>query len=108
MGDAYASCRRAPTELSVLLIGTSALAVLAIATFTLPYITRRTQIGALAILAAVLGLVLVVIADLDGKYDGLIRVENEDFVIVEELMSPRYESRYPGQPLPCDTEGLPV
>jgi hypothetical protein len=56
-----------PREVELLLLGTSAVAVLGIATFTLPYVSRRTQIGALSVLAVVLALVLLVIADLDRK-----------------------------------------
>jgi hypothetical protein len=97
-----------PREVELLLLGTSALAVLGIATFTLPYVSRRTQIGALSVLAVVLAMVLLVIADLDRKYDGLIQIENEDFLIADELLSPRYAERFPDQRLPCDESGLPT
>jgi hypothetical protein len=83
-------------------------AVLGIATFTLPYVSRRTQIGALSVLAVVLALVLLVIADLDRKYDGLIQIENEDFLIADELLSPRYAERFPDRRLPCTDSGLPI
>jgi hypothetical protein len=97
-----------PREVELLLLGTSAVAVLGIAAFTLPYVSRRTQIGALGVLAAVLAVVLVVIADIDRKYDGLIQIENEDILIADELLSPRYAERFPDQRLPCDESGLPT
>jgi hypothetical protein len=97
-----------PREMELLLLGTSAVAVLGIATFTLANVSRRTQIGALSVLAVILALVLVTIDDLDRKYDGLIQIENEDFLIADELLSPRYAERYPDQPLPCDERGLPI
>ena len=59
-------------------------------------------------LAVILALVLVTIDDLDRKYDGLIQIENEDFLIADELLGPRYAERYPDQPLPCDERGLPI
>lgn len=97
-----------PSELQWLLLGTSALAVLAIATFTLPYASRRVQIGSLVILASVLGLVQVAIIDLDGKYSGLIQIENTDFIIADNLLAPCYLERFPDQPLPCDERGLRI
>ena len=96
-----------PTELELLLLMTSALAVLGIAAFTLPYVSRRTQIGALAVLTTVLGVVLISIVDLDTKYEGFIQMENQDFLIADQLLTPRYAARYPDRVLPCDAVGLP-
>lgn len=97
-----------PVELQLLLLGTSALAVLGIAAFTLPYVSRRTQIGALVVLTTVLGVVLLSIVDLDTKYEGFIQMDNADFLLTDQLLTPRYEARFPAQALPCDAVGLPI
>jgi hypothetical protein len=97
-----------PTEVSLLLLGTSALAIGAIAAFTLPYVSRRTQIGALIVLTMVLGAVQLTIVDMDAKYTGFIEVDNRDFVLTDELLTERFEQRYPDQQLPCDAVGSPT
>jgi hypothetical protein len=97
-----------PTEVSLLLLGTSALAIGVIAAFTLPYVSRRTQIGALIVLTVVLGAVQLTIVDMDAKYTGFIEVDNRDFVLTDQVLTERFEQRYAGQQLPCDAVGSPT
>lgn len=97
-----------PVEITALLLLTSTLAVAGIAAFTLPYVNRRTQFGALIVLAGVLGLLQVAIIDMDRKYDGFIKVPPDDFVLAADTLTPRYEARFPGAPLPCDVQGRAV
>lgn len=97
-----------PEEIKLLLLVISAVAILAIATFTLPYVARRVQIGALLALALCLGLVQAAIIDMDGKYDGLIQVQPTEFHLADALMVPRFEARFPAAALPCDAQGLPA
>lgn len=97
-----------PEPVPVTLVGTSALAVFGIAAFTLPYVSRRTQAGALIVLTGVLATVQIAIIDMDRKYDGLIRVEPQDFVIAEQALTDRCNQRYGDATVPCDDQGLPA
>lgn len=97
-----------PTEMQFLLLGVGAVAVLGIAAFTLPYVSRRTQAGALIVLSTALGLVMITIYDLDTRYSGAIMVEPESFEIAVDLMNAQYSERFPEAVLPCDTSGLPI
>ncbi|HYN30531.1 MAG TPA: hypothetical protein VES95_11805 [Dermatophilaceae bacterium] len=97
-----------PLQISLLLLGVSGVAIAGIAAFTLPYVSRRTQIGALVTLTVVLGLVQVTILDLDRKYDGVIQVQPEDFRIAGQFLVTRYDERFPEVPLPCDASGRPA
>ncbi len=93
-----------PRAVSWLMLGVSAVAVLSIATFTLPCVARRVQIGALALLALVFASVQIAIVEIDAKYDGVIRVKPGEMRLVGRLMEERFE----GQTLPCDAEGRPL
>lgn len=97
-----------PVEISALLLLVSGIAVLSISTFTLRTVSRRTQVGALLVLTAVLGGVQVAILDLDSHYDGSITMLNTDFVMVEEQLTQRFKADHPGQSLPCAADGAPT
>lgn len=94
-----------PNEIKFLLVMSASLGILALATFTLGYVSRTVQIGVLSILALVFILFLAAITDMDRPYDGLIAVSNEDITRVSASMVEDYEALYPGEPLPCDESG---
>ena len=89
----------------VLMLAIGCAAIFAIATFTLPYVSRRVQIGALAVLVVAVGGLLLTIKDLDGKYDGWSKVEPTDLRSVDELITVKFRRTYPAVRLPCDAEG---
>lgn len=97
-----------PMEVQILLLGLSALAVFGIAAFTLPYVHRRVQAGALIVVVLGLGAVQLTIVDLAGRYSGQIQVGTADYEIAETIIVERFEMRYPDTDLPCDAEGLPT
>ncbi len=97
-----------PEAIQLLLLAISATAILGIAAFTLPYVARRVQLGALIALTLSLGLVQAVIIDMDNKYDGIIQVHPTELELADSLMTPRFEARFPSTPLPCDVTGLPT
>ncbi len=93
-----------PKPLFWLMLGVSAVAVLSIATFTLPYVRRRVQIGALTLLTLVFAAVQIAILEIDGKFDGVIRLEPEEMRLAARLM----EEKLHGLAPPCDAEGRPL
>lgn len=94
-----------PTPLKFLLIVTASAGLFALATFTLPNVRRRVQIGVLITLGGVFTLFLVAMADLDRPYDGAIALPPRDITRVSEDLLEDYREEYPGTPLPCDDTG---
>jgi hypothetical protein len=94
-----------PTLLYWLLIASAAIGVFALATFTLPYVSRRVQFGVLVLLAVLLSLFIGMIRDLDRPYDGLISVEATDMTRVAGDLAEDWAEDHPGIPLPCDDRG---
>ncbi len=94
-----------PTELKFLLVLSASLGILALATFTLGYVSRRVQIGVLSILALVFVLFLAAISDMDRPYDGVIAAPPEDITRVAGELLEDYQEMYPQDPLPCDNTG---
>ena len=94
-----------PVELTLLLLGISALGVFSLAAFTLPYVSRRVQVGALLVLVTALGGMQLMLVEIDGKYDGVVAVEPTDLRAANELMTAKFEAKTPGDELPCDDQG---
>lgn len=94
-----------PTLLFWLLIASAAIGVFALATFTLPYVSRRVQVGVLVLLAVLLGLFIGMIRDLDQPYDGLISVDATDMTRVAGDLAEDCAEDHPGTALPCDDQG---
>jgi len=97
-----------PPVVTGLMLGISAAALLAIATFTLPYVSRRVQFGALVVMATVFAGMQITIHEIDGKFDGVIEVEPTDIEIVREALTVQFAELYPDEALPCDADGNPV
>lgn len=97
-----------PIELKFLLIFTASIGIFALATFTLPSVRRRVQIGALTGLAIVFVLFLAVITDMDESYSGIVSVPPVDIVRVAGDLLEDYQEEYPQTPLPCDETGQEV
>jgi hypothetical protein len=95
-------------SIKVILILTATVGLLALATFTLPLVRRRVQIGALAALATLLTVMLLAIDDVDRPYEGLVRVDPVDMQRVAADLREDFVELNPGVPLPCDEQGLPV
>lgn len=95
-----------PALLYVLLIGSAALGVFALATFTLPYVARRVQFGVLAILALLLSLFVGMIRDMDRPYDGVIALEPTDISRVAGDLAEDFAEDHPEVALPCDERGV--
>lgn len=93
-----------PIEVTWLMLGVSAVAVLSITTFTLPNVARRVQIGALTLLTLVFAAVQIAIVDLDTKFHGPIRVEPVEMKLVAQLMTELRGDLV----IPCDERGRPL
>jgi hypothetical protein len=94
-----------PGLLFALFVGSAAVGVFALATFTLPYVARRVQIGVLVLLALLLAIVVGLIRDLDRPYDGLVAVPPTDMERVTGDLAEDWAKEHPGEPLPCDARG---
>jgi hypothetical protein len=92
---------------TVLMIGRSAVSLMAIATFTLPYVSRPVQIGALVVMASVFGLLQWTIYEIDNKFEGIIQVEPTDTELLADAMTSRVIEQRPDVSLPCDSQGTP-
>lgn len=96
-----------PDGLMVLMLAIGCAAIFAVATFTLPYVSRRVQVGALAVLVLALSGLLLTIRDLDGKYDGWSKVEPTDLRRVDEVITAKFKRDHPTVRLPCTADGRP-
>jgi hypothetical protein len=94
-----------PTPLKFLLIVTASAGLFALATFTLPTVRRRVQVGVLVTLGGVFTLFLVVMADMDRPYDGVISLPPRDITRVSGDLLEDYRADYPAITLPCDETG---
>ncbi len=97
-----------PVELNLLLLGISALGVFSLAVFTLPYVSRRVQVGALLVLVTALGGMQLMLLEIDGKYDGVVAVEPTDLRAADDMMTAKFAATHRGDELPCDADGRPV
>jgi L-lactate permease len=94
-----------PTPLKFLLVVTASAGLFALATFTLPNVRRRVQVGVLITLGGVFTLFLIVMADMDRPYDGAIALPPRDITRVAGDLLEDYTEEYPATPLPCDDTG---
>jgi hypothetical protein len=97
-----------PGLMSSLLLVASTAGVLALATFTLPNVRRRVQLGAIGTLTILLVLVQFTILDMDRPYDGLIVVNAVDMTRVAGDLGEDFAEDHPDAELPCDGEGRPL
>jgi hypothetical protein len=86
----------------------SAASIGVIAAFTLPYVSRRVQIGALVALAIALGAIQWAILEIDGKFSGVIKVDPTYLDTADVVMAAEWADKYPEATLPCDADGLPT
>jgi hypothetical protein len=93
-------------RLLMVLVGAAALA--SIAAFTLPYISRGVQIGALVVMAVVFLAMHWTIYEVDHKFDGVIQVEPVEMILLSTAMSDQFAEHHPDVVLPCDERGLPL
>lgn len=94
-----------PLPLKLLLIFTASAGLFALATFTLPNVRRRVQIGVLVTLGTVFTLFLTVMADMDRPYDGAIALPPRDITRVAGDLLEDYTEEYGATGLPCDDTG---
>jgi hypothetical protein len=94
-----------PSGLMVLMVSVGCAAIFAFGAFTLPYVSRRVQIGALCVLVIVFAGLLLTLRDLDEKYEGWSRVDPDDMHIAERLVTDKFARDHPGAELPCDASG---
>ena len=97
-----------PQAVTILMIVVTAAALAAIATFTLPYISRRVQIGALIVMATVFMSMHWTIYEIDHKFEGGVQVEPTDLTLLTGAMSDQFAERHPDVALPCDERGEPL
>jgi hypothetical protein len=97
-----------PTSIKMILVFTAMLGILALATFTLPHVRRRVQIGALAALTTLLLVMLLAIDDVDRPYEGLVALGPTDITRVAGDLREEFVEWRPDQTLPCDEQGLPL
>jgi hypothetical protein len=97
-----------PFSVRVLMVLVSAVALAAIAAFTLPYISRGVQIGALVVMAVVFLSMHWTIYEIDHKFDGVIQVEATELTLLAEAMADDFSDNYPDVTLQCDEQGLPL
>ncbi len=97
-----------PDPIKVVLVGAAATGVLALATFTLPLVRRRVQIGALGALTVLLVVVIVSIDDVDRPYQGLVSIDPVDMARVAGDLREDFIELHPDTPPPCDDQGLPT
>jgi hypothetical protein len=96
-----------PDGLMLLMLAIGCAAIFTVATFTLPYVSRRVQIGALSMLVIALSGLLLTLRDLDGKYDGWSKVESTDMQTVDQVLTANFSRDHPTVKLPCDAAGRP-
>jgi hypothetical protein len=94
-----------PFSVRLLMVLVSALALAAIATFTLPYVARGVQIGALVVMAVVFLAMHWTIYEIDHKFDGLIQVEPAEMTLLSTAMADQFAERHPDVVLPCNDWG---
>jgi hypothetical protein len=97
-----------PDPIKVVLVGAAATGVLALATFTLPLVRHRVQIGALGGLTVLLVVVIVSIDDVDRPYQGLVSIDPVDMARVAGDLREDFIELHPDTPPPCDDQGLPT
>jgi hypothetical protein len=97
-----------PFSVRLLMVLVSAVALAAIAAFTLPYISRGVQIGALVVMAVVFLAMHWTIYEIDHKFDGVIQVEPVEMILLSTAMADQFAERHPDVVLPCDERGLPL
>ncbi|MGI9616541.1 MAG: hypothetical protein ACR2QO_26730 [Acidimicrobiales bacterium] len=96
-----------PQPVTILMLLVSAAALTAIATFTLPYVSRTVQIGALIVMAIVFLAMQWTIYEIDNKFDGVIQVEPTDMALLSGAMDAQFAEQHPEVSLPCDERGAP-
>ena len=94
-----------PSELTAVMLITSGLGLLALAAFTLPNVRRRVQVLSMTVLAAMLVLVQITIADIDRPYSGMIKIRPIDMVRTAGSLGGDFGETWPGAKLPCDAKG---
>lgn len=97
-----------PFSVRLLMLLVSAVALGAIAAFTLPYISRGVQIGALVVMAVVFLSMHWTIYEIDHKFDGVVQVEPTEMTLLSVAMADQFAERNPDVALPCDAQGLPL
>ena len=97
-----------PTAVSILMIIVTAAALAAIATFTLPYVSRRVQVGALVVMLFVFTAMHWTIWEIDHKFEGVVQVEPTDLTLLTGAMSDQFADRHPEVTLPCNERGEPT
>ncbi|RLA42310.1 MAG: hypothetical protein DRR42_23650 [Gammaproteobacteria bacterium] len=94
-----------PVLVTWLMLGVSAVAVMSIATFTLPHVARHVQVGSLTLLTLVFAVMQIAILDIDSKYVGWIHVGSEEMELVSKAIEHHFVDKYPDYVLPCDADG---
>jgi hypothetical protein len=97
-----------PFSVRLLMVLVSAVALAAIATFTLPYISRGVQMGALAAMAVVFLAMHWTIYEIDHKFDGVIQVEPTEMELLSAAIADDFAERNPDVVFPCDEQGVPL
>lgn len=96
-----------PKALFALLIGSAAVGIAALSTFTLGQVARRVQVGVLSVLALLLALFVGMVWDMDRPYDGVVAIEAVDMTRVAGDLRGDFVEDYPTRALPCDERGGP-
>ena len=96
-----------PFSVRLLMVLVSAVSLAAIAAFTLPYISRGVQIGALVVMAVVFLAMHWTIYEIDHKFDGVIQVEPAEMELLTTAIADDFAERHPDVVLPCDEQGRP-
>lgn len=97
-----------PDALKFFFLFCAAMALFALATFTLPTVRRRVQIGVLIILAIIFVMFMTLIKELDEPYYGLAQIAPTDISRVADDLTETYLDENPGKALPCDETGKEI
>jgi hypothetical protein len=96
-----------PSAVTALMLIISAAAVFAIAAFTLPYVSRSVQLGALAVMVVVFSAMQITIHEIDRQFEGVITVQPTDLQIARQQVEQDFADDHPDEQLACDTSGHP-
>ena len=96
-----------PSIVEFLMILISAVALIALAMFALPSISRGAKIGSLVALTIVLVAVHWTIYEVDHQYDGIVQIEPRQLALVTTEIADEFVEQNPDVALPCDERGIP-
>ena len=97
-----------PDAIKFFFLFCAVMAIFALATFTLPYVRRRVQVGVLVILSTLFIMFMVLITELDAPFYSIAKIPPTDITRVADDMGETFAEENPGKALPCDETGQEI